>query len=79
MLMQAVVSFVLSEILEEDVLINELEDELRRRHLSFLQGASCKQSGAVQVAQLITQVAAIRARENNSGRYQCFFNRFNPV
>ena len=34
---------------------------------------------AVQIAQLITHVAAIRARENNSGRYQCFFNRFNPV
>ena len=33
---------------------------------------------AVQIAQLITQVAAIGARENNSGRYQCFFNRFQP-
>ena len=34
---------------------------------------------AVQIAQLITHIAAIRARKNNSGRYQCFFNRFNPV
>ena len=24
-------------------------------------------------------VAAVRAWENNSSRYQCFFNRFNPV
>ena len=28
---------------------------------------------------IFTQVAAIRASENNSGRYQCFFNRFNSV
>ena len=34
---------------------------------------------AEQIAQLITHVAAIRARENKSGRYQCFFHRFNPV
>ena len=39
----AVASFVLWEVLEEDVLINESEDELRRRHLSCLQEASCKQ------------------------------------
>ena len=31
------------------------------------------------ITQSITQVAAIRACENKSGRYQCFFNRFNPV
>ena len=41
---------------------------------SFLCTRRVKQ--AVQIAQLITH---IRARKNNSGRYQCFFNRFNPV
>ena len=32
-----------------------------------------------KTALLFTQVAAIGARENNSGRYQCFFNRFNSI
>ena len=36
-------------------------------------------SVARAVIELITQVAAISACENKSGRYQCFFNRFNPV
>ena len=31
------------------------------------------------ITQSITQVAAIRACENKSGRYQCFYNSFNPV
>ena len=34
---------------------------------------------AIQIAQLIMQVAAISARGNNSSRYERFFNRFNPV
>ena len=35
---RAVVSFVLSEVLEGDVVKNESEDELPGRHLSWLQG-----------------------------------------
>ena len=35
----AVVSFVLSGVLEEDAIKNESEDELHGRHVSCLQGA----------------------------------------
>ena len=37
---RAVVSFVLSDVLEEDVVKNETGDELRRCYLSCLQGES---------------------------------------
>ena len=72
----SVVSFVLSEVLE-DVAKNESEDELRRHHLSYSQGAPREQYRLRHV--LLTQVTAISARGNNSGRYRCFFNSFNPV
>ena len=86
----AVASFILSEVLEEDVLKNESEDELEGLAALLLENErnpAVKIRGYVEVvyikerhASSITQViAAIRARENNSGRYQCFFNRFNPV
>ena len=59
---RAVVSFVLSEALEEDV-NTELEDELR------LQGASREQ---------YTQVAAISAREKQQRSLPMLFQPFQP-
>ena len=84
---RAIAAFALSEVLEEDVVKNESEDKLEGLAALFLEN---ERNPAVRIrgyveevaykerhAISITQVAAIRARENNSGRYQCFFNRFN--
>ena len=69
--------FFLSDVWEEDV-VKKWISGWTTQMPSFL--FTRRVMRAVPIAQLITHIlAAIRARENNSGRYQCFFNRFNPV
>ena len=91
---RAVVSFVLSEVLEEDVVKkNESDDEREGlaalfleherkpavRIRGYVEEVVANLSDARLITQSITQIAAIRACENKSGRYQCIFNHFNPV
>ena len=40
---RAILSLVLSDVLEEDAVTNKSEAELRGRHLSCSKGASCEQ------------------------------------
>ena len=63
----------------EEVVANLSDDRFKRVFRLSLFARSVARAVIELITQSITQVAAISAFENKSGRYQCFFNRFNPV